>query len=222
VDPNDYTLTFNDEFDSFNPSNWNDAIWYESSSPTINYTNEGGALKIWPQKDGSGNFVNRTIDTDKKFSQTYGFFEMEAQLPIGKGVWPAFWLLNHTGSARPEIDIMEAYPGGGPAGGWGDSNLHPVAYQATVHDGSPVGSKTLRAADLSASFHKYGMRWEPNKLTFYFDGAEIFKQTVSFSAPMYILLDLWFGSASGTPDGTTPQGKGNSYIINYVRAWQFK
>jgi hypothetical protein len=37
---------------------------------------------------------------------------------------------------------------------------------------------------------------------------------------MYILVDLWLGSASGTPDATTPTGKANSYIINYVRAWK--
>jgi hypothetical protein len=38
---------------------------------------------------------------------------------------------------------------------------------------------------------------------------------------MYILLDLWFGSASGTPDETTPTGRGNAFEINYVRAWRF-
>jgi beta-glucanase (GH16 family) len=42
------------------------------------------------------------------------------------------------------------------------------------------------------------------------------------SDPMYIMLDLWFGSASGEPDETTPEGKANSYEVNYVRAWQFK
>ncbi|SNT39848.1 hypothetical protein SAMN06265795_1421, partial [Noviherbaspirillum humi] len=26
----------------------------------------------------------------------------------------------------------------------------------------------------------------------------------------------------GTPDNSTPQGKANSYEVNYVRAWQFK
>ena len=39
---------------------------------------------------------------------------------------------------------------------------------------------------------------------------------------MYILLDLWFGSASGEPDGTTPTGPDNAFEIRYVRAWKFK
>lgn len=91
---------------------------------------------------------------------------MQAKLPVGKGVWPAFWLLGRHGDPRPEIDIMEAYPGGGPDSGWGDANLHPV--------------------------------------------------------PMFVLLDLWFGSASGTPDATTPTGEGNAYEVRYVRVWQLK
>jgi len=42
------------------------------------------------------------------------------------------------------------------------------------------------------------------------------------SSRMYLMLDLWYGSASGQPDSTTPTGSTNSYQINYVRAWQFK
>jgi hypothetical protein len=39
---------------------------------------------------------------------------------------------------------------------------------------------------------------------------------------MFVLLDLWFGSASGTPDATTPTGEGNAYEVRYVRVWQLK
>jgi hypothetical protein len=40
------------------------------------------------------------------------------------------------------------------------------------------------------------------------------------SDPMYIVLSLWFGSASGTPDASTPTGRSNAFEINYVRAWR--
>ena len=225
-DGTQYELTFSDEFNgtSLNRNVWNDAIWYSQSNPTQNYAVEDGKLKIWPQRDASGNFFNRTIDTDYKYYQTYGFFEIEAKLPVGKGVWPAFWLFNHIGARRPEIDIMEAYPGGGPNSGWGDSNLHPVAFAATVWLDQTVkaGDKKLFTTDLSAGFHKYAVKWEPGKQTFYFDGVPFYTLNVTMSDPMYILLDLWFGSASGQPDSTTPTGKGNSYEVNYVRAWRFK
>lgn len=220
----DYTLAFDEEFDSFDASLWNDHVWYEQPNPTQNFTVENGMLKIWPQRDASGNFFNRTIDTDGHYYQTYGFFEMEARLPVGRGTWPAFWIFNHIDDRRPEIDIMEAYPGGD---GWGaDSNGQriPVAYGATIwlDLGVRAGFDMISTPDLSAGMHKYGVKWEPNKQTFYFDGSAVFSQDVSMPDPMYIILDLWFGSASGTPDGSTPTGKSNSYEVNYVRAWQFR
>jgi len=218
-----YTLAFDEEFDSYNANLWNDHIWYESSNATKNYTVENGVLKIWPQKDASGNFFNRAIDTDGKYYQTYGYFEMEAKLPVGKGTWPAFWLYNHDQAAHPEIDIMEAYAGG--VSPWGDNNDHPTAYGTTAWpNGGDAGSyfKQNMTPDLSAGFHKYGMKWEPNKLTFYFDGNQVYTVSATMPSRMYILLDLWYGSASGTPDSTTPTGKTNSYEVNYVRAWKFK
>jgi beta-glucanase (GH16 family) len=221
----EYTLSFAEEFtNGFNTGLWNDHIWYEPSNPTKNYAVEGGRLRIWPERDASGNFFNRTIDTDGRFSQTYGYFEMEAKLPTGKGAWPAFWLFNHLGDRRPEIDIMEAYSGGSQEGGWSNGNQHPTAYAATVWQdpAAPSGEKTILTPDLSAGFHKYGLQWEPNKMTFYFDGKEVYSAAAAINDPLYILLDLWFGSASGTPDGTTPTGKGNAFEVNYVRAWKFR
>jgi beta-glucanase (GH16 family) len=220
----DFKLTFAEEFNSgFRTSMWNDSIWYQPGNATKNYTVENGALKIWPQRDADGNFFNRTIDTDGKYYQTYGYFEVEAKLPIGKGTWPAFWLFNHINDRRPEIDVMEAYAGGGASSGWSDANFHPTAYAPTVwKDQSDLaGTKTIQTSDLSAGFHKYAVKWEPNKQTFYFDGKEVFSVNVSMGDPMYIMLDLWYGSASGQPDDSTPQGKNNSYEVNYVRAWQF-
>lgn len=226
-DPAQYVLTFAEEFDTYTPHHWNDHLWYEYSNPTRNYAVEDGRLKIWPERDASGAFFKRTLDTDGKFSQTYGYFEMEAKLPRGKGVWPAFWLFAHPGERRPEIDIMEAYPGG--VSPWGmtgaDGQPYPRAYGITVwlDQGNEAGRLQYDAhQDLSAGFHKYAVRWEPDRQTFFFDGKRVLSVDVSMSDPMYLLLDLWFGSASGTPDATTPQGRSNAFEVNYVRVWQFR
>jgi len=224
-----YTLTFSDEFENgFDWSKWNDTTWDKPSPRTINYAVEDGSLKIWPARDANGNFFPRVIDTDGKFYQTYGYFEIEAKLPIGRGVWPAFWLYNHDhpDPFRPEIDIMEAYPGGGPASGWGDANLHPIAYAPTIWTGAPgaLGGTAMIEGlpDLSAGYHKYALKWEPGKQTFYFDGKEVYSANVSMPDRMYVMLDILYGSASGQPDHTTPTGKGNSFDVKYVRVWQFK
>lgn len=226
----DYSLTFAEEFDgtALNSDLWIDHEWYDSQHP-INYAVEGGSLKIWPQKDDNGSFFKRVINTDGKFYQTYGYFEMDAKLPRGKGVWPAFWLYNHekADGTRPEIDIMEAYSGGGLASGWSDAELNPTAFAATIWtgvEGVMGGQKMVQnQPDLSAGYHKYALKWEPNKQTFYLDGKEIYSVNVSMSDRMYLLVDILFGSASGQPDNSTPTGKdANSYDIRYVRAWQFK
>lgn len=228
--PDDYMLSFHDEFDgdTLNPAVWNDHIWYEPSNPTKNYAVENGSLKIWPERDASGQFFNRTIDSDGKVYQTYGYFEIDAKLPVGKGTWPGFWIFNHIGDRRPEMDIMEAYAGGAPPWGFDvDGIPHPQAYAPTVwlgdYEGHLIGTRQFDThMDLSAGFHKYGVKWEANRQTYYFDGQEVMKLDVAMGDPMYILLDLWFGSASGQPDETTPTGRSNSFEIRYVRAWQFK
>jgi beta-glucanase (GH16 family) len=225
-DAHRYTLSFAEEFDRFDSRVWNDHIWYEKSNPTKNYAVENGVLKIWPQQDASGKFFNRTVDTDGRFAQQYGYFEMEAKLPRGQGVWPAFWLFAHPGNRRPEIDIMEAYPS---AEGWGFVDktgvARPNVYAATIWrtEGDQVGQKMIATGkDLSAGFHKYAVKWEPDKQTFYFDGREIWSRRIEMPDPMYVMLDLWFGGASGPPDESTPQGKSNAFEVNYVRAWKFR
>lgn len=232
-DPSLFVLTLAEEFDKgWNPRLWNDHIWYEQSSPTKNFEVSDGTLKIWPAMDASGKFFPRILDTDGKFAQAYGYFEMEAKLPVGKGVWPAFWLYNHLheNSFFPEIDIMEAYSGGGAASGWSDSKFHPTAIDVTVSpmgasgpNKGPSSNKIInQLGDLSKTFHKYALKWETKKLTFYFDGKETYSVNATMSDPLYILLDIQFGSASGTPDGTTPDGKQNSFEINYIRVWKFR
>ncbi len=234
LDEYGWYLTFDEEFEggSLDQTYWNDHIWYEDPHPLINYVVEDDVLKIYPEQG----FVNRTVDTDGKFSQKYGFFEARLKLNRGLGVWPAFWLLSHEDDQRPEIDIMEAYPGGGPDSGWGDDNLNPVNYGFTLHKANedysyhevPYSKQMtdyLPQLDLSDDYHIYGVKWLEDTIEFYFDGQQI-GETFTYNdqywnRPMYILLDLWFGSASGTPDESiTPMGKSNSYEIDYVRVWQ--
>jgi len=226
-DSSGYTLTFHDSFDG---GDLDREVWntnrYESPNSTTNYATKNGTLKIWPERGKNGEFFDRTLDTDGRFSQRYGYFEIEAKLPKGKGVWPAFWLFNQVDGRRPEIDILEAYPGGtAPGGGPGDDGV-PVAkmYAPVVWTtgGERAGYDKVATPDLSAGFHHYGVKWEPNHVTFYFDGREVYSLDASLSDPLFIILDLWFGSASGDPDGSTPAGESNALEVNYVKAWQFK
>lgn len=229
-DADAFTLTFYDSFDG----ELDRSVWHldgfsgrlNASNAVPNYASGNGSLKIWPQRGSNGEFFDRTLDTRRSFTQQYGYFEIEAKLPKGNGVWPAFWLLSMSGDGRPEIDIMEAYPGGvAPWGTPGADGVPAATMYAPVvwrdaHD--QAGYAKVATPDLSDDFHRYGAKWEPNKVTFYFDGEEVYSVDASVSDPMFMILDLWFGSASGQPDSSTPAGDSNAFEINYVKAWQFK
>ncbi len=235
----DYVLTFSEEFDgaTYDKSKWNDRLWYTTypnPDQTPNWAVNDGKLKMFPVQGTSLDRDYRHFTTDGKFEQTYGYFEMEAKLPYGNGVWPAFWLYNHKspdGAVRPEIDIIETYPGGGTDYGYGDDKLRPTVFAATVHrgDNNQVGSKMhATGLDLSAGFHQYAVKWEPDRMTFYFDGKPIYTLNESMGEPMFLLLSLqmcgpnqagWCPIAH--PNLIVP-GQANSFEVNYVRAWQFK
>lgn len=54
-------------------------------------------------------YASAKITTAQTWSQTYGYFEIEARMPRGKGRWPAFWLTFAGAGWPPEIDVLEAY-----------------------------------------------------------------------------------------------------------------
>lgn len=225
-DPAGYTLTFLDNFDGeLDPTIWNTQR-HETANTVPNFATRNGILKIWPERGRNGEFFFRTLDTEGRFAQRYGYFEIEAKLPKGQGVWPAFWLSTAEGEVNREIDIMEAYPSGIPPWSEIGSDGVPTAvmYAPAVWTSleEVAGSTKFPTPDLAAAFHRYGAKWEPARITFYFDGSEVLVVNTAIAEPMFMIVDLKFGSASGDPDGSTPTGESNSLEVNYIKAWQFK
>jgi beta-glucanase (GH16 family) len=238
-DASQYVLTFEDGFDSgssFDTSKWATDIYYKANNPTRNYNVSGGTLNIWPAQDNSGSFFDRTIVSENRFAQQYGYFEVEARLPVGAGLHPVISLTANNG---PEIAIMHAYSGA-PNGAWSNAGLRPIDYVVTAvsKPDSYIGEFRARTAlsvpDLSAGFHKYGVRWDATTVRYYFDGVQI-GQAINHNTirtPMYFFIGLWMVNEETSPTtggGTlsqsnpyTPQGTGNAMKINYVRAWKFK
>jgi len=97
----------------------------------------------------------------------YGYFEVYAQLPVGDGFFPAFWLWNDEVSPNywyNEIDIMEA-DGGYPT--WTSTN-HDVFINPDPNQPHNVAIKhPCYYAD--GSYHWYGVEWNKDKITFYID-----------------------------------------------------
>ena len=159
-------------------------------------------------------YTSGLLNTYHSFSQTYGYFEMNAKLPAGQGFWPAFWLLPENGGWPPELDIMEVL------------GNDPSTLYTTVHTGAANNSfsQANHVVDLSAGFHTYGVDWEPDYITWYLDGHAVYKtatpadMTGANASPMYMILNLAVGGYwPGNADSTTHFP--NSMLVDWVRAY---
>jgi beta-glucanase (GH16 family) len=230
IDLTGYKLTFDEEFNSRSISqNGNGTTWADirpgsrmNANADIGFGNsafvdaasgidpfsvQNGALHITAIRTdaevaGPGDWASGLISSRASFAQTYGYFEMRAQLPAEAGVWPAFWMLPADGSWPPELDVLEAY---------GDTNLwqyvHSVAGDVQVWSSH---------ANMTAGYHSYGVEWGPTTISFYFDGERVggAQTPVDFHKPMYLLADLAIQRGVA---GTTDANK--QMQIDYIRAY---
>jgi beta-glucanase (GH16 family) len=153
-------------------------------------------------------------ETLKSFSQAYGYFEVRARLPRGRGLWPAFWLVPIDGAWPPEIDIMEFI-------GHETNKVYQTYHYETRPGERGKASGDYTGVDFTTSFNTFGLDWRPGLLVWYVNGVEVFRHagpTVS-SKPMYILLNLAVGGNwPGDPDRRTAFPA--RYEIDYVRVYQ--
>jgi beta-glucanase (GH16 family) len=245
-----WQLTWSDEFNAPNgsppdPAKWNIVTGGKGfgnneletyTSRPANILQQNGNLVITAQKeDRTGpdgiarHYTSARINTQNHFAQTYGRFEARIQLPTGKGIWPAFWLLgdNHETTKWPvsgEIDILESIGA-------------PDTTYSTLHGPGYSGSKGITAKfplppgeSVHTAFHLYAVEWSPNEIKFFFDNHLIAHRTPVDLPPnttwvydhsFYILLNLAVGGYwPGNPDETTtfPQ----QMLIDYVRVYTRK
>ncbi len=150
----------------------------------------------------------------KPFSQSYGYFEIRAKLPKGKGFWPAFWLVPMDASWPPEIDIMEML-------GHEPSLVHHTYHYFDAKGKRQKAAGSNETRDFSSAFSTFGIDWRPGLLIWYVDGQESFR----FSGPevtakdMYVLLNLAVGGYwPGDPDATTPAP--STMAVDYIRVYE--
>jgi beta-glucanase (GH16 family) len=157
---------------------------------------------------GGYGYVSGLITTQPSFAQTYGYFEMRAKLPAGKGVWPAFWLVPKDLSWPPEVDIMESV---------GDPSKYYVTYHSSAaKDG---GTEVPISPD---AFHTFAVSWDRQNVIWFVDGREVKRLPTppDMHKPMYMVANLALGGDwAGAPDGTTPFPA--TYKIDYIRAYRF-
>ncbi len=163
------------------------------------------ARRMWGYRYASG-----LIATRESFSQTYGYFEMRARLPKGRGLWPAFWLLPESGDWPPEIDVLEHL------------GREPTIINVGLKTGAGDDGGVLRVEvpTATSAFHSYGVLWRREDVAWYIDGVEVRRMPTpeDMHSPMYMLVNLAIGGAwAGAPDRNTIFPA--IMEVDYVRAY---
>ena len=75
-------------------------------------------------------------------------------------------------------------------------------------------------ADMTQGFHTYAVDWEPDKITWYFDGQQTFETptTPDMNQPMYVLATTDTGLSGSWPGATDPSLV-SQMKIDYIRVY---
>ena len=161
----------------------------------------GRGKKLPAPKYASGLLSTETQGRDGKgHLQSRGYWELRAQLPAGRGLWPAFWLVTHTHDYWDEVDIFEVL------GHEPDAIYHTTHF----HDGGGTAGvkwekRITRGIDTSARFHVFGMLITDDDLVYSIDGVERLRVKHTLESPLYTIVNLAVGGTwPKNPDQTTP------------------
>jgi beta-glucanase (GH16 family) len=230
-----WKLAWSDEFAGdglANPADWgyevgqvrnNEAQYYlKSDRRTARRENGLLVLEAFKEKTGNAQYLSASVTTEGKRQFLYGRLEVRARLPMGKGTWPAIWLLgtNITQVGWPkcgEIDVMENV-------GFEPNVIHAASHTAADKNGANSGHATVDG--LSNKFFVYALEWSEDKLDFFVDDAKIYSfandhkgnvDTWPYSKPMYLILNLAIGGSWGGQQGIDDTRFPHRYYIDYVR-----
>ena len=249
--PEGYTLVWSDEFDDTPNGLPDDEWWFETGNsgwgnnePQCYVNRVLGTDTVTKVKDGKltitayklatpyagsrptpgAEIISARMNTARAW--TYGYFEMKALLPGGRGTWAAFWMLPQNFQSWPldgEIDIME-YVGYRPD--VTQASVHTDAYN---HVAGTEKTATRSAPGAERKFYTYALLWTEDVIKGYFEGREYFsfpndkagdKRTWAFNVPFYLKLNLAIGGNWGGQEGIDDTIFPSKYEIDYVRVYQ--
>ncbi len=205
----------------------NELEYYRTQNAAV----ASGLLTITAKRENFGgrSYTSARLRTKNRGDWKYGRIEMRAKMPIGRGLWPAFWMLPTdevygTWAASGEIDILE-YLGHQPNQVFG--TLH---YGGTYPNNQFTSNLfTLGSGNFNSGFHDFALEWEPCEQRWYVDGVLYATQKnwnstggpypAPFDQRFHLLLNLAVGgNLPGPPDASTvfPQ----TLVVDYVRVYQ--
>jgi beta-glucanase (GH16 family) len=241
-DTKGWQIVWQDEFDGPagqlpNAGNWrfdvgtgwgNEQLEYDTDRAENVSLDGAGSLAITARRENylGQSYTSGRINTSGLFEQTRGRFEARIKLPVGQGIWPAFWLLgadfNRVGWPRcGEIDIME-YRGQQPSIVHG--SLHGPGYSGAA---ALTGPFELVGGRFNDDFHVFGVEWSEDRIQWFVDNTLYQTFTYEdlprngrwvFDHSFFIILNVAVGgNYVGPPDGSTtfPQ----TMLVDWVRVY---
>lgn len=224
-----YQLVWADEFNGSISPDWqfetggggwgnNEKQYYQAANASV----ANGNLLITARKQTVGGmpYTSSRMITKGRKEFTYGKIEARMKLPLGQGLWPAFWMLGgniNTVSwpACGEIDVMEHINSENKVYGtphW-DSNGH------AEYGGSVVTTPQ--------DYHVYTVEWDASSIRWFLDGTQYHVMSIlnntgsteEFHRPFFLLLNL--AVAGNWPGQTVDESKiPATMYVDYVRVYQ--
>jgi beta-glucanase (GH16 family)/glycerophosphoryl diester phosphodiesterase len=212
----------------------NEKQFYMENSLENSFIADGILHLVAHKKDHENSrYTSAKLITYQKFGFQYGKVEVRAKLPKGKGTWPAIWMLPESLREKKEkwpssgeIDIMEHV------------GKDPNVVHTSLHTGlyNHIKKTQISHSDIvenaDETFHKYGMEWTENDITFLIDDKVFFQSSKGqdgrittnegwpFDKIYYLILNLAIGGNWGGPidDSIFPA----EMQIDFVRVFQKK
>lgn len=244
ISAQDKKLIWSDEFNYSglpDSTNWtfeegflkrNNELQYYTKKRKENAWVEKGNLVIEARKEhfGQADYTSASILTNGKKSFLYGRIEMRAKMPLGKGTWPAFWLLgtniNKVGWPMcGEIDILE-YVGFDSLQVF--ANINTNGYNHSIKTGKGSALVVEKPWD---TYHIYAIDWTHEKIDFYCDSVKYFTfendfkgddSTWPYDKPHFLILNLAIGGNWGGQKGIDDSHFPHKYYIDYVRYYSLE
>jgi beta-glucanase (GH16 family) len=194
------------------PVNDNEKECYDPAQVSVG----GGSLnlqliaKIESCGSNDPRFTSGLVNTDGKFSYTYGLLEARVWLPAANenpgrvANWPGVWTDGQNWPYDGEDDVAEGL------GGRVCTHFHSAVDSRGL---APGGGNGCADGSYAGGWHTFAADWEPGIVTYYYDGTNVGSVTTGVtSAPMFIVLSYAAGQAYlQAPD---------TMKVDYVRVWQ--
>ncbi|WP_447724079.1 glycoside hydrolase family 16 protein [Sphingomonas koreensis] len=214
-----------------NKAGWyNNELQYYADGRPENVRVEGGALVIEVRREalrkakdwGGQAYTSAKLVTRQRYG--YGFYEIRAKLPCGRGMWPAIWMLPTDGKWPDggEIDIMEMV-------GWDANVIHATVHSSAFYHvrGTQRGAQA-KLPTACTQYHNYQLDWRPGSITIGIDGrghmqvkddqpggAAAWPFTRSYELILNLAVGGDWGGQKGVDDAALPQ----RMQVDYVRYW---